>query len=144
MQIGKVAAIRTGSPAALAGVQAVSLDEGPNGKGDRIAAVSFADATGKKTWFANGTRPPEASDKDEVRPLDPILLRLQLRRWAGEFPADKRTGLKVDLVVLRETEAEHKEQALRAWTERTLAKKTERLGQPVATPTTAEKQTGAA
>ena len=41
-------------------------------------------------------------------------------------------------------EAEHKEQALRAWTERTLAKKTERLGQPVATPTTAEKQTGAA
>ena len=110
MQIGKVAAIRTGSPAALAGVQAVSLDEGPNGKGDRIAAVSFADATGKKTWFANGTRPPEASDKDEVRPLDPILLRLQLRRWAGEFPADKRTGLKVDLVVLRETEAEHKEQ----------------------------------
>jgi regulator of sigma E protease len=109
MQIGKIAAVRRGSSAEKA-VQAVSLDESPNGKGDRIAAVGITSAAGKRTWFANGNPPPEARADDSVRPFDPILLPLQLKKWAGEFPVEKRSDLKVDLVVLRENEAEHKEQ----------------------------------
>ncbi len=106
MQIGKVSAIRNGSPAEKAVVEAVSLDDGPNGRGDRIAAVGIVETNGKRTWLANGARPPEAKDGDAVRPLDPILLPQELRRWAATHPSDR----KVDLVVLRETEAEHKEQ----------------------------------
>src|SRR6185312_2928992 len=110
MQIGKVAAVRKGGPAERAGVAAVALGDSPKGRGDRIAAVGATDAKGKRTWFANGKTPPEAKSEDAVEPLDPMLLPLQLRRWAAQFPAESRGNLKVDLVVLRETEAEHKEQ----------------------------------
>jgi regulator of sigma E protease len=110
MQIGKVAAVRKGGPAERASVAAVALGDSPKGKGDRIAAVGVTDAKGKRTWFANGKTPPEAKSEDAVEPLDPMLLPLQLRRWAAQFPAEARGNLKVDLVVLRETEAEHKEQ----------------------------------
>jgi len=108
MQIGKIAAVRAGGPAERAGVQAVTLDEGSEGKADRIIAVGIVDASGKKTWLANGPRPPEAKPEDGHRPLDPILLRRELIRWAGEFPAERRKSLKVELVVLREID--HKEQ----------------------------------
>jgi regulator of sigma E protease len=110
MQVGKVAAVRTGSPAEKAGIQAVSLDDGAEGRGDRIAAVGITDAAGKKTWLANGTRPPEAKPEDAVRPFDPVLLRRELLKWAAEQPEEKRKDLKVDVVVLRVSEPDHKEQ----------------------------------
>lgn len=110
MQIGKTMALRAGGPAERAGIQAVSLDEGAEGHGDRIAAVGFTDPAGKRTWLANGARPPEAKPEDEVRPFDPILLERELNRWSGNFPEDKRAGLKVDLVVLRMAEREKREQ----------------------------------
>ena len=110
MQIGKIAAIRAGSPAERAGIQAVSLDDGADGHGDRIAAVGLVDPSGKKTWLANGARPPEAKDGDAVRPFDPILLPRELLRWAAEHPETKRKDLKVELIVLRFGEPDHKEQ----------------------------------
>jgi regulator of sigma E protease len=68
------------------------------------------DAAGKRRWFvADGQKPAGAKPDDVVRPLDPILLPVDLRQWAGEFPPDKRDGLTVDLEVLREGEAEHTE-----------------------------------
>jgi regulator of sigma E protease len=109
MQIGKIAAIRRGGPAEKA-VEAVNLDDGPNGKGDRIAAVGLIDASGKKTWFANGDRPPESKSDDQVRPLDPMLLPLQLTRWATELTAKGKNDLALELVVLRESDVDHKEQ----------------------------------
>ncbi|HEY3788512.1 MAG TPA: site-2 protease family protein, partial [Urbifossiella sp.] len=109
MQIGKIAAIRTNGPAEQAGVQSVTLDEGSNGKGDRIAAVGIIEDS-KKVWFANGTRPAEAKPEDALRPLDPILLPLQLGHWANEQTDKGKNDLKVELVVLRENEADHKEQ----------------------------------
>jgi len=110
MQIGKVAAIRTGGPAERAGIQAVTLDAGPDGRGDRIAAVGLTDSAGKRTWLANGDKLPEAKPGDAIRPFDPILLRRELLKWAAEFPEEKRKSLKVDLVVLRISEPDHQEQ----------------------------------
>jgi regulator of sigma E protease len=100
MQMGKIAALRAGGPAAEAGIQAVGQDDGPDGRGDRIAAVGLVDPSGKKFWYANDEHPPEAGS-DPVRPLDPVLLPLQLFRWAASFPNAARKDLKVDLVVLR-------------------------------------------
>lgn len=101
MQIGKVAAVRIGSPAEKAGVQAVSLDDGPDGRGDIIAAVGITEPDGRRRWFANGDRPPEAKPGDAVEPFDPILIRRELLRWAAAFPPARRNEMKVDLVVLR-------------------------------------------
>jgi regulator of sigma E protease len=103
MQMGKVAAIRLGGPAD-GKVEAVPVDGPPTAAGDKIAAVGVTNPAGKTTWRANGNRPAEAKPEDAVVPLDPILLPLELRRWAGEFPADRRGDLKVELVVLREIE----------------------------------------
>jgi regulator of sigma E protease len=101
MQMGKVAAVRSKSPAEKAGIVPVPLGSPPEAPGDRIAAVGVTGSDGQRTWFANGKLPEEAGPDDTVKPLDPMLLPEQLERWAAEFPAEKRTGLKVDLVVLR-------------------------------------------
>jgi regulator of sigma E protease len=106
MQMGKVAAVRAGSPAD-GQVRAVPVDGPPTAPGDQIAAVGVTDPAGKRVWYASGPRPAEARPDDEVRPLDPVLLPLQLKKWAAEFPADRRKGLKVDLVVMRLGEGEH-------------------------------------
>ena len=100
MQMGKVAAVRRAGPAD-GKIEAVPLDAPPTAAGDRIVAVGLTDAAGKKTWFANGKRPEEAKPDDAVATLDPMLLPHELRRWAGRYPADKRAGLTVELVVLR-------------------------------------------
>lgn len=102
MQMGKVVAIRTGGPAD-GKVQPLPTD-GPATAGDRIAAVGVTNADGKRVWYANGNRPAEAKPEDGLKPLDPIELPLELRRWAGEFKPNQRGDLKVDVVVLREVE----------------------------------------
>ncbi len=105
-QMGKVAAVRRGGPAD-GKVVAAPLGS-PTSPADVIVAVGVADAAGKKTWFANGPRPAEAAPADAVRPLDPLLLSADLNEWAAGFPADQRTNLTVDLVVLREVDADHR------------------------------------
>ncbi|MDB5306096.1 MAG: putative zinc metalloprotease [Gemmataceae bacterium] len=107
MRMGKVAAVRADHPDAVV-VQAVPVGAEPTAQGDRIVEVRVTDAAGKRRWFvADGKRPPDAKPDDAVRPLDPVLLPFELRRWAGEFPPEKRAGLEVHLVVLRVVEAEH-------------------------------------
>ena len=101
MQMGKIAAVRKGSPAEKAGIIPVPLGSPPEAPGDRIAAVGISGPDGQRTWFANGKLPEEAGPDDVVEPLDPMLLPRQLERWAAEFPADKRAGLTVELIVLR-------------------------------------------
>jgi regulator of sigma E protease len=110
MQIGKVAALRANGPAAKAGVKAVSPEEGSEGNSDRIAAVGITNADGTRTWFANGDELAESKKGDRRKPLDPMLLPRELKAWAAEFPAARRGELRVDLVVLRVTDDEHKAQ----------------------------------
>jgi regulator of sigma E protease len=101
MQMGKVTAVRQGGPAD-GKVQAVEVGAGPDAPGDEIAAVGLTGPDGKRTWYAHGKKPDEAKPEDAHEPLDPILLPLQLRKWADGFPPEKRAGLPpVDLVVLR-------------------------------------------
>ena len=99
MQMGEVIALRKGGPAEKVGVVARGTDTPPS-PGDKIAAVGVTTSGGRKMWFASGKRPDEAKPEDAVEPLDPILLPLQLTRWASQNPPDR----KVELVVLREVE----------------------------------------
>jgi regulator of sigma E protease len=105
-QMGKVAAVRRGGPAD--GKVTAAPAGAPAAPGDVIAAVGVTDPAGKKTWFANGPRPAEAAPADAVRPLDPLRLPRQLDDWAAGFPEGQRGGLTVELVVLREVDADHR------------------------------------
>lgn len=105
MRMGEVVAVRAGGPAALAGVRVRNEEASPPVRGDKIVAVGVTDAGGRRTWYAaGGKRPDEAGPADEVRPLDPVTLPIDLEKWAASFPADRQAGLKVDLIVLREAE----------------------------------------
>jgi regulator of sigma E protease len=112
MRMGEIIATRSGSPAERAGVLA-RVEGGNPARGDRIVEVRLAGPDKKQTWFvADGKRPADAKPEDVVKPLDPILLPLELDRWAAGFPEADRKALKVDLVVLREDEHTDKRQAL--------------------------------
>lgn len=103
MQMGKVVAVRQDSPAWKSGVQARPVSGHPS-EGDRIAAVSVVQPNGKRLWYANGGRPPEADPADDLQPLDPLRLPLQLDSWAyADPPLSERpdTQRQVTLVVLR-------------------------------------------
>jgi regulator of sigma E protease len=104
MGMGEVVALRAGGPAARAGVVARNEDAAPPVRGDRIVQVAVANPDGKSRtwWVADGKRPPEAGPNDEVRPLDPVTLPIDLGKWAGSFPDPAAAGRTVDLVVLRE------------------------------------------
>jgi len=114
MRMGEVVALRRGS-AAEGKVTARSDGPQPT-RGDRIKAVMLPppDAAGKRVWYVAGdvdwSKPEFATPKREdveVRPLDPVMLPLQLHRWAK----DKTDKVKVELVVLRA--AHPTEQAVR-------------------------------
>ena len=102
MSMGEVAALRVDGPAARAGVKARAED--PAAAGDRIAVVKLPEADGKQTWFAAGDVKPD-SPNVSVRKLDPLLLPLELKKWADRNP-DNRT---VKLVVLRKVELKENE-----------------------------------
>lgn len=107
MRMGEVAALRRRGSAEAAGV--VAHDEGAQPtRGDRIKAVMLPpDAAGKRVWYVAGPvdwtkKAFDTPDQKavEVRPLDPLLLPLQLDRWAEENKG-KPDSLAVELVVLR-------------------------------------------
>lgn len=112
MQMGKVAAVRRGGPAD-GKIQPVAVGAPPTSPGDRIKAVKLPPGPdGRQTWYVAG--PPELDwtkkefqtpdpKKIDVRPLDPVLLPLQLTRWSDANPSSRT----VRLVVLRQQE--HKE-----------------------------------
>ncbi|HJZ58291.1 MAG TPA: site-2 protease family protein [Gemmataceae bacterium] len=107
MRMGEVVAVRRGSPAEKAGVQAHSADGTPV-RGDKIKAVKLpAGPDGRQTWFVVGgaaaidwAKPEFKGDRKavDVKPLDPVLLPLELNRWADGKPA----SWQVKLVVLRQ------------------------------------------
>jgi len=94
MRMGEVAALRIGGPADRAGVKART--ESPAAPGDRIAVVKLPEADGKQTWFAAGDVKADGP-KITLRKLDPMVLPLELKKWAERNPADR----KLKLVVLR-------------------------------------------
>jgi regulator of sigma E protease len=102
MSMGEVAALRVGGPAARAGVKARVED--PAAAGDRIAVVKLPEADGKQTWFAAGDV-KDAGPNVTVLKLDPVLLALELKKWADRNP-DNRA---VKLVVLRKVELKENE-----------------------------------
>jgi regulator of sigma E protease len=97
MRIGEVAALRVGGPAERAGVKART--ESPAAPGDRISVLKLPEAGGKETWFAAGDVKPDGPHV-AVRKLDPVLLPLEVKKWAARNPAER----KVKLVVLRRVE----------------------------------------
>jgi regulator of sigma E protease len=101
MSMGEVAALRVDGPAARAGVRARSED--PAAAGDRISVVKLPEGDGKETWFAAGD--VKAEPNVTIHKLDPVLLPLQLRKWA-----DRNPGIRtVKLVVLRKVELKENE-----------------------------------
>jgi regulator of sigma E protease len=102
MSMGEVAALRVDGPAARAGVRARADD--PAAAGDRIAVVKLPEADGKQTWFAAGDVKQDQPNVT-VRKLDPVLLPLELKRWADRNPGSKT----VKLVVLRKVELKENE-----------------------------------
>ena len=94
MRMGEVIALRRGGPAEQAGVRARAID-GPE-TGDKIKVVKLPEAGGAQTWFVAGEVKPVPKDVT-VKPLDPVLLPLELQKWALRNAADRR----VELVVLR-------------------------------------------
>ena len=109
MRMYEVAAVRAGGTAEG---KVVAHAEGAQAvRGDRITAVMLPpDATGKRTWYVAGSvlwdksafQVPGIDAKNfqervNLQPLDPLLLPLQLSRWAQ----DKTGKVPVELVVLR-------------------------------------------
>ncbi len=109
MRMEKVAAVRKGSPAEKAGVQAISAGD-PAVAGDKIVAVGLPQAGGGREWLANGKRPVEAGPADPVRPLDPVKLPFEIDRWA--FASPPPPSKVVTVVVLREVDHTEKRVAL--------------------------------
>jgi regulator of sigma E protease len=105
MKMAKVAAVRAGSPAEKADVQAVKFGEPPTSPGDQIAEVSVTEPDGTTTRYVDGDTKEPPQPGVTVKKLDPILLPLELKKWAGRNPKD----LTVKLVVLRTID--HKENA---------------------------------
>ena len=101
MRMGEVAALRVGGPAEKAGVKART--ESPAAAGDEISVVKLPEADGKETWFASGDIKAD-NPKVTVRKLDPVLLPLEVKRWAERNPGQR----KVKLVVLRTVELKEK------------------------------------
>lgn len=100
MRPGEVVALRAGGPAARAEVKARPADGAT--AGDKIVQVVVTNPDGRRTWWVDGGKRPEAAAPgDEVRPLDAVTLPVDLDRWAASYPEDRRAGLKVELVVLR-------------------------------------------
>ena len=94
MRIGEVAALRIGGPAEKGGVKARA--ESPAAPGDQINLIKLPEAGGKQTWFAADDVKAEGPNIT-VRKLDPMLLPLELKKWAERTPDD----WKVKIVVLR-------------------------------------------
>src|SRR5262249_34013923 len=98
MKMAKVAAVRAGSPAEKAGVQPVPLGEPPNADADQIVEVSVTEPDGTTTRYIDGDVKKEPGQPGvTVKKLDPILLPLELKKWADRNPKDRN----VRLVVLR-------------------------------------------
>jgi regulator of sigma E protease len=101
MRMGEIVALRQEGPAERAGVIARS-ETPPATSGDRIKMVKLTESDGKETWYTTG------EEKDQpnvsVQKLDPILLPLELKKWAerNRNPANPTNPtLKLKLVVLR-------------------------------------------
>jgi regulator of sigma E protease len=99
MRMGQVVALRAGGPAEKAGV--VAYTEAPAAPGDEIKTVKLPEAGGKQLWLTTGPLPgedPKAAPPPagvEVRKLDPVLLPLELKKWADRNPADRAVRLEV-------------------------------------------------
>jgi regulator of sigma E protease len=109
MAMGRVAAVRTNSPASRAKAIDANEDGGiqprnPGIKeptGDKITKVEVGTANGwRRIWSADRDK-PETDDgaKTKLLPLDPLRLPSDLDEWAGSNPAD----LTVRITVLRQT-----------------------------------------
>lgn len=100
MQMGPVVAVRRDSPAERAGVRA---KDGTADTGDLLEAVEVPVADGKIIRYAAARRTQPEPNVEE-RPLDPVRLPFDLRRWAETQPAGPK---KVTLTLVRQVE--HKE-----------------------------------
>ncbi len=94
MRMGLVAVLRGQGPAVNAGV--IAHVEGQNATaGDRIKIVKLPEEGGKETWFSTGDE--KVQPKVTVRKLDPILLPLEVKKWAER----NKSNYTLKLVVLR-------------------------------------------
>jgi regulator of sigma E protease len=115
MRMGPVSAIRAGSPAATAGLQAKDATN----QGDRIVEVEAA-AAGAITLFTNDVETAKArkSVNLKVEPLDPLRLPWLLHQWRLQ----KDRGNSVKVTVLRGVEHSEKRVTLEiAWDDRSAA-----------------------
>src|SRR5205814_8423425 len=95
MRMGEVVALRRGGPAEKAGVNAHA--DAPVARGDRIKMVKLPEPDGRQTWLTTGDDKAPDPKLVTVRKLDPVLLPLELRRWADRNSGER----KLKLVVLR-------------------------------------------
>jgi regulator of sigma E protease len=112
MRMDRVAAVRQGSPAERAGVQARRTDgDKVVVPGDRIKAVQLPEPDGTTTRYTADKDDAPTDPRERVRPLDPIRLPWELNQWAARWqgevfskdrPSDGRP--KVRLTVLRHGE----------------------------------------
>ncbi|MFO0938117.1 MAG: site-2 protease family protein [Gemmataceae bacterium] len=99
MRMGPIVAVRKDSPAEKAGV----IEKTASTSGDRIVKVEVSDKDGKTIRYTNQDRSPKPEAVD-TRPLDPMRLAFELRKWANTKPSDST----VRISVLREKD--HTEQ----------------------------------
>ncbi len=93
LRMGPVVALRNGSPAEVAGVQAKTSGDA---SGDRIVQVEVTSADGSKQLYSTDA---EKLKSGAAKPLDPLRLPYDLNAWADKKPTDKT----VRLVLLRQT-----------------------------------------
>jgi regulator of sigma E protease len=99
MRMGEIVALRSGGPAEVAGV--VVRSEAPPTNGDRIKTVKLPEAGGRQTWFTTADL-KDPGPNITVRRLDPLLLPLEINRWADRNPHERT----VKIEVLRKVEHE--------------------------------------
>ena len=104
MRMGDVAALRIDGPAEKAGDRRGDRGRRQSRRPDQ--SVKLPEAGGTKTWFAADDlkqNDPTAQSEPNitVRKLDPVLLPLELKRWADGYPQQHPDDRKVKIVVLR-------------------------------------------
>ncbi len=102
MKMGPIAALRTNSPAAKAGLKARDADgDAEREPGDVLSAVQVTEPGGKRVRFSTDPKETSADANTTVALLDPLKLPLELNSWADRQSGEANPNRTVSITVQR-------------------------------------------
>jgi regulator of sigma E protease len=102
MKMGPIAALRTNSPAAKAGLKSRDADgDAEREPGDVLSAVQVIEPGGKRLRFSTDPKETSADANTTVALLDPLKLPLELNSWADRQSGEPNPNRTVSITVQR-------------------------------------------